>query len=249
MSDRKRQLQQDGFAIVPDVLSADCCDQMCRLVEQAIAQDRNGCVSNSNSTFGLRNLTDAIPEVCELLQVKPLQQLIQEIVGEDAFLVRATLFDKTDQANWGVFWHQDLAIAVQDRHEVEGFGGWTRKAGVVCCQPPSDVMNRILAVRLHLDDCTADNGALKVLKGSHCHGRIAETNMDQVQIGLEEVVCEVSQGGAVLMNPLTLHASGQKNVSGHRRVIHLEFTNQELPQALQWKYRIPLMPHSGSVGS
>lgn len=247
MSRIKEQLLADGFAVVPGVLSEDCCDRYCDLVEAAISENRNGCVSNSSSTFGIRNLTEAIPEVVGLLQQEILGNLLQQVVGPSAFMVRATLFDKTESANWGVFWHQDLAIAVKQRQDVQGFDGWTKKAGVVCCQPPEAVMNGIVAVRLHLDDCNRDNGALKVLRGSHHHGRIAETKMSGVQSGFEEVTCEVTRGGVLLMNPLLLHASSPKTESGHRRVIHFEFTNQILPEPLMWCFQIPLAQHSSRI--
>lgn len=240
MSDIKERFAADGFVVVPNVLSDGCCNRYCDLVQAAISENRNGCVSNSSSTFGVRNLTDAIPEVTELFQEKELRDLLEQLIGPEAFMVRATLFDKTSSANWGVFWHQDLAIAVQQRQQVQGFDGWTKKAGVVCCQPPSEVMNHIVAVRLHLDDCPRDNGALKVLRGSHNQGRIAETTMNEVQLGFEEVTCEVQRGGAIAMNPLTLHASSPKTRDGHRRVIHFEFTAQALPDPLKWSYRIPV---------
>lgn len=241
MSEIQEQFTADGFAVVSDVLSLDCCNRYCELVEAAIVENRNGCVSNSSSTFGVRNLSDAIPEVTELFQQVELQELIVKLLGADAFMVRATLFDKTSSANWGVFWHQDLAIAVKQRHQVEGFHGWTKKAGVVCCQPPSDVMSKIVAVRLHLDDCPRDNGALKVLRGSHHFGRITENVMSEFQSGFEEVTCEVARGGAVVMNPLTLHASSPKSTDGHRRVMHFEFASLQLPDPLEWCYCIPLM--------
>lgn len=240
ISRTKQGLLSDGYAVVPDVLSVDCCDRFCSLVETAIAENRNGCVSNSSSTFGVRNLIDVIPEVSELLRQSALQDLVRSVVGPGAILVRSTLFDKTDSANWGVFWHQDLAIAVKQRHDVPGFDGWTKKGGVACCQPPAQIMNNIVAVRLHLDDCPSENGALKVLRGSHHHGRISESSMPNVQTDFEEVICEVARGGAVLMNPLVLHASSPKSIDGHRRVVHFELTAQELPDPLDWCFRMPM---------
>ncbi|MEO1982578.1 MAG: hypothetical protein ABGZ24_18875, partial [Fuerstiella sp.] len=74
-------------------------------------------------------------------------QPITEILGPAAFMTRATLFDKTPGANWGVFWHQDLSIAVEVKHQVDGFGAWTRKAEVQCVQPTSDPL-RIRQLRI-----------------------------------------------------------------------------------------------------
>lgn len=145
-------------------------------------------------------------------------------------MVRSTLFDKTDGANWGVFWHQDLSIAVKERHDLECFHSGTRKAGVQCVQPPVEITSRILAVRHHLDDCLATNGALKVLRGCHRSDTLTTDRIDEISSRVNEVICEVPTGGAVLMSPLLLHASSPMNNSGHRRVIHLEFPAQELPR-------------------
>jgi ectoine hydroxylase-related dioxygenase (phytanoyl-CoA dioxygenase family) len=152
-------------------------------------------------------------------------------------MTRATLFDKTPGANWGVFWHQDLSIAVEAKHELDGFSAWTRKARVQCVQPPVELMKRVLAVRLHLDDCTAANGALKVLPGTH-RDRMSATEVDAQQQRTASVICELPAGGMLMMRPLLLHASSPMDEPRSRRVIHFEFVNFELPQPLKWKYRI-----------
>jgi len=233
------QFAEQGFAITDQCLPLDAVERMIERIE--IARQRveaQESVSNMSGVYALRNLTDVVPEVVELLSLPCVVSLVTAILGEVAFLVRSTLFDKTDGANWGVFWHQDLSIAVKERHEVDGYHAWTRKAGVQCVQPPTGVMSRILTVRLHLDDCKADNGALKVLPGSHAHQQLTSDRIEQIAAGDQAVVCEVPVGGAVLMNPLLLHASSPMNTSGHRRVIHFEFAAMELPPPLEWRYRI-----------
>jgi hypothetical protein len=85
----------------------------------------------------------------------------------DAFAVPATLFDKTADANWLVPWHQDLTICVKKKVDVPGYGPWTIKAGVPHVQPPVAILDRRLAVRIHLDNCSERNGALRVLPGTH----------------------------------------------------------------------------------
>ena len=56
--------------------------------------------------------------------------LAETALPAPAFPVRALLFDKTPGTNWKVPWHQDLAIAVAERREVEDFGPWSVKDGV-----------------------------------------------------------------------------------------------------------------------
>ena len=232
--------QNQGFAVVPQCLDGDTVARLVHLTELARARiEAAESVSNSSGVYALRNLVDVIPEVAALSLNSKVAELVEAVLGTGAFMVRSTLFDKTDGANWGVFWHQDLSIAVKERHEVEGFHAWTRKAGVQCVQPPVQIMSRILAVRLHLDDCFAANGALKVLPGSHRSDALTSDRIEEISSSVNEVVCEVPAGGAVLMSPLLLHASSPMINPGHRRVIHLEFTAQELPQPLEWRYRMP----------
>ena len=232
--------QNQGFAVVPQCLDGDTVARLVHLTELARARiDAAESVSNSSGVYALRNLVDVVPEVAELSLNSKVAELVEAVLGAGAFMVRSTLFDKTEGANWGGFWHQDLSIAVKERHEVEGFHAWTRKAGIQCVQPPVQIMSRILAVRLHLDDCFAANGALKVLPGSHRSDALTSDRIEEISSSVNEVVCEVPAGGAVLMSPLLLHASSPMINPGHRRVIHLEFTAQELPQPLEWRYRMP----------
>lgn len=232
---------RNGYAIVPDVLTAETVDRLLMLVETARRrEDRAEAVANRSGVYALRNLTDVIPEILLLLQLPSVQRILQNILSAPAFLVRSTLFDKTVGANWGVFWHQDLSIAVCERYEVPGFRAWTKKAGVVSVQPPAELMSRIVAVRLHLDDCTINNGALRVLPGTHISGRLDAGEVETAASAKTEVICEVPAGGAVLMNPLTLHSSLPMTTAEHRRVIHLEFADFDLTAPLQWKYRIPV---------
>ena len=131
-------------------------------------------------------------------------------------------------------WHQDVTIAVQEKVEVEEFGPWTTKAGVIHVQPPASVLEHMLSVRLHLDPCPATNGALRVIPGSHLHGRIPEEKVPAIRTTIPEHVCEVGLGGALLMRPLLLHASSPSQNAAHRRVIHLDFASAQLPSGMRW---------------
>jgi hypothetical protein len=42
---------------------------------------------------------------------------------------------KIDAGNWTLGWHQDRTIVVVKRRDVEGFGPWTVKAGMVHVEP------------------------------------------------------------------------------------------------------------------
>lgn len=231
-------VSEQGYCVVPEVLPPDTVRQLVALTDTARSQTQAESVANSSGTYGLRNLADVIPEVAQLAGSAEVRQLVEPVLGPEAFMVRATLFDKTAGANWGVFWHQDLSIAVQQKHQLDGYTAWTKKAGVPCVQPPTEVMAGMLAVRLHLDDCHAGSGALKVLPGTHRHDRLETADVDRLETTTQHVLCEVPAGGAVLMRPLLLHASSPMETAKSRRVIHFEYANCCLPAPLQWAWQI-----------
>jgi ectoine hydroxylase-related dioxygenase (phytanoyl-CoA dioxygenase family) len=116
-----------------------------------------------------------LPSLRELTDHAAILKFVRGILGDAAFVARATLFNKTPDANWKVPWHQDVTIAVKEKREAEGYGPWSVKAGVVHVQPPSEVLERMLTVRVHIDPCHATNGALKVMPGSLDSGSLIKT--------------------------------------------------------------------------
>lgn len=155
------------------------------------------------------------------------------MLGPHAIAVRGILFDKTPDANWKVPWHQDLTIAVTAKLQVPGFGPWSKKAGVLHVQPPAFVLENMLAVRIHLDDCGEANGAVRVIPGSHLQGRLTTEHVVRMS-ATPGVSCVVAAGGVVLMRPLMLHAPSACQSPRHRRVVHLEFAGCALPGGLAW---------------
>jgi ectoine hydroxylase-related dioxygenase (phytanoyl-CoA dioxygenase family) len=222
MSDLALNLEQNGFAVIPSCLDEPTVRQL---------RDRLG-----DGKHAQRNLL-SVSAVRELAASRVVRQIIGVVLGPGCFAVRGILFNKTEQSNWWVVWHQDLTIAVRERREIDGFGPWTTKAGVSHVQPPAEIMSRILAIRLHLDESGPDNGPLRVIPASHLEGRLSTEQVANWP-KTSSVTCIVPTGGAVLMRPLLLHASSTCVVPNPRRVIHLEFAAEELPPGLEWHDRV-----------
>jgi len=218
----------DGFAIVPNVIGTDETAALLAAVESA----KDG--SSIAGRGGVRNLLDRVSKVREFAESSRIRKLVESILGEHAFAARGILFDKTPEANWKVPWHQDLTIAVQRKVELAGFGPWTVKDGVQHVQPPTEILEAMLAVRIHLDECSEENGPIRVIPGSHSKGRLSAEQIRSMQEATSSVSCPVGQGGALLMRPLLLHASSTATSPNHRRVIHLEFASCCLPSGLRW---------------
>jgi ectoine hydroxylase-related dioxygenase (phytanoyl-CoA dioxygenase family) len=198
-----------------------------------------------DNVAGQRNLQRESPAVRALATEPRLVELLAALGCTDAQPVRAVFFDKNPAHNWKVPWHQDLTIAVHARHEVVGYGPWSVKDGVPHVQPPPALLARMVTLRVHLDDCRADNGALRVRSGSHLHGRFSEEEILHTTVGDAGQICAVRGGGVLAMRPLLLHASSSARVPCHRRVIHLDFSPDQLPTPLEWFDTTPAVPEMG----
>jgi hypothetical protein len=232
LEDAKDRVDRDGFAIIEDVVSGEPLAALC---DSLTGMGDGASVRRRTSVYAIRNLLDVVPAIKALSESPAMRQWVDAILGVDAIAVRGILFDKTPDANWTVPWHQDLAIAVREQVETPpGFTGWSVKAGVPHVQPPASILERMLSVRVHLDACGADNGPLDVLPGSHRHGRLTQADVDAWRDREKPVACLVRRGGLILMRPLLLHRLLSATSPEHRRVIHIEYANVELPYGLNW---------------
>jgi ectoine hydroxylase-related dioxygenase (phytanoyl-CoA dioxygenase family) len=227
----RQQIEKTGYVIVPDVLSSDVADQLIVAIRNALN------LHGSHSEYAMRNLAQSVPEVRQIAENKGMQTLLRPILKSPAFLVRSIFFDKTRQANWKVAWHQDLTVAVKEKVETPGFTAWSLKEGIVHVQPSPYILDRMLTVRLHLDDCGPANGPLQVIPGSHTAGRLSSEQIANWRKRQSPTSCLVKRGGALLMRPLLLHASSPATEPEHRRVVHLEFATDLLPNGLRWLSR------------
>jgi len=224
-------IERDGFAIAPRVFPAE---SIAAVLEQFKDVPRSESTRRrGQSDFGIRNLLEVVPYVRQVADSPSIRSLAESIAGVGARVVRAIFFDKTAEANWKVAWHQDLTIAVSQRIEVPGFSSWSSKANVAHVQPPTSILEQLLTLRLHLDAADEQTGALKVIPGSHKHGRLSADEIEQFKQTAKPVTCAVEEGDVLLMRPLLLHASSA-STAVHRRVIHLEFSSTALPGGLEW---------------
>lgn len=226
-------LRTDGFFVTRPLLDRRSIDRLAAATSGLEAGD--AARRRDGGVYACRNLLAVSPGVMELAASPAIAAVVAPVLGGGWRCVRGILFDKTAGANWKVAWHQDRSIAVKRRIDVDGFGPWSVKAGVPHVQPPRDVLESLLTVRLHLDDCGEENGPLKVLPGSHAHGVLDAGSVEQWRRERRPHVCVASAGEALVMRPLLLHASSSATRPGRRRVIHLEFAAGELPGGLEWE--------------
>ncbi len=223
--------QRDGFVILPPLLAEDECEQLAVELSKLLGVQQK---ASRNKLGGLRNLLRICPPVGALAASPKITDWLECLLGRTVFPVRALFFDKTAASNWWVPWHQDLTIAVAQKVECQGFEGWSLKTGIPHVQPPAVILEGMLALRFHLDDCTAANGALRVIPCSHLGGKLLPAAIARMVATSPEVVCEIPRGGAMAMRPLLLHASSPARHPAHRRVLHIEYATTELGGGLKW---------------
>ena len=156
------------------------------------------------------------------------------IMGATAQPVRAVLFDKTAVNNWAVAWHQTRTIAVRQRREAPGFGPWSVKAGVAHVEPPFEILAGMITLRVHLDDCAADNAPLLVAPGSHRLGRVPTSDAAAAAGRHGTAVCLAAAGDIWLYRTAIVHASERARQPDRRRVLQIDYADRDLPCGLEW---------------
>lgn len=212
---RDEQFQRDGFKIVPDILSDFEIEELSSLCETA----------NGNSA-GSRNflLSDRMRQLAKEIAS---HNLLQPLLPRAAVAVQCSYFKKDPSVNWLVGLHRDKFIPVRRKFDSPGWTSWSVKEGVHFVQPPHEVLESLVAVRLHFDDTSSENGALQLIPGSHCS-----------EEAKHRITSEVSRGGALAFHPLVQHASSKILNGMQRRVLHLLFGPPKLPDPAVWAYAV-----------
>jgi phytanoyl-CoA dioxygenase PhyH len=176
--------------------------------------------------------------------VEPLRQMLASdgcigaiaasVLGSRARAVRAILFNKREDRNWSLAWHQDRTICVKQKRDVPGFGPWTVKAGMNHVEPPSDLLARMVTLRAHLDDVPATNAPLLIAPGSHTLGRIPMRYVNEIVRRCGSRPCLAKTGDVWLYATSILHASEAASEPASRRVLQVDFAAEALPDGLEW---------------
>jgi len=186
----------------------------------------------SNKAHGMR-INWNTKQAAILRSVSSLHDLASRVVP-GAKPVRALMFNKSPKANWVVPWHQDRVVAVKHKHEVRSYYNWTKKTGVWHVEPPLHILEKMVFARIHLDDNTQENGCMEIALGSHKHGYISSETIPECVAALPNEICEAKRGDVLIVKALTLHRSGASKSGALRRVLRVDYSNQDLAMPLQW---------------
>jgi ectoine hydroxylase-related dioxygenase (phytanoyl-CoA dioxygenase family) len=144
---------------------------------------------------------------------------IRILQGEDVAFFHGKVMLKEAQSGGAWEWHQD-------------YGYWYDQGFV---------FPRMMSAFVALDHARAENGCLRILKGSHKLGRLTHgavgdqtgadmERLNQISKYFEEVTCEMTPGTVLFFDSLLLHTSAPNNSDYHRRSFIICFNALSNPQ-------------------
>ena len=220
---QENALTTQGFVLARDVVPRAECDAIGSKI-----------VPDSQTSAGSRAVLsfDWCQGLAARLRTHPA---LASCLPSDYVAFQCTYFSKSSSCNWLVPIHQDLSIPVAERVDDPELRGWSEKEGSLFVQPPAELLERLVIVRLHLDPCGPEDGPLHVLPGTHRQGRFEPEAVAAARRAQQAVVCSLECGDVLVMRPLLLHASSKASGSSRRRVLHFVFGPRELPYGLRWQ--------------
>lgn len=227
-------LEKDGFCLLRRAVSIETIDRLLHVFRDAFESDSDGARARSSRghVYAARNLIESISEVSTVWRCESLMKFLREQLGDQFGLVRALFFDKPPDRTWALAWHRDTSIAVKGNSlSSPSFSRPTVKAGVPHMIACDDVLEQMLTLRIHLDEVTDENGALRVIPGSHVS---STSNGDGMNAAFD---VHANAGDVLAMRPLISHSSGSSKpgTKRHRRILHLEFAaSPVLPDGIEW---------------
>jgi hypothetical protein len=230
---------QHGCLMLSEVYSSYQMTKIGQLLqERLVSADSNSVRQREGQVYAARNVLTLCPEIVDLWKTTALIQLLITLLGKETGLVRALYFDKPPAQSWSLPWHKDVLIAVKSPVcQSPRYSPIRNRLGVPHCEPPLDVLQSMLTLRLHIDEVTEENGPLEVMLNSHQQGK------EILLKGLQHETVYSPKGGLFVMHRLIAHASGKSypETKLHRRILHLEFaSSSRLPDDYEWFEFYPL---------
>jgi hypothetical protein len=210
----QRDLDRWGIEPCSGVIPAAGLEDMLSMLEPVLTSSTAS--RRRGEVYAARTLLTRLPNLSAVLGKLGIDRLASTALGSSVTAVDATFFDKNAGANWVVPSHQDVVVpASAVPLGTDSF----ERYGSVYSDAPDDVLRRMVAARIHFDDCPPENGALAVLPGSH-RRRLRSDELAALSPS-DFTTCAARAGDILLMSPLVVHRSSPALDPRRRRVLHV----------------------------
>lgn len=228
MDNISSDIQEDGFSIINRFFTNQETDEI------IFELNKHRAFQYHELTASNYNLIKSIPFIKTLTESNRLLSTAKNVIGKDALPVNAFIIDKTKINNWELDWHQDLRIAISNEMTFTGYSDRTVEHNITHAIAPQEVLEKRLSIRIHLDDCTINNGAMLVVPQSHKKGIIGTNDEIGKLISSRAVCCEVEKGGVMFFKSLLFHKSPYSLSDKKRRVLHIDYIGAKLTNYPEW---------------
>ncbi|MFQ3367874.1 MAG: phytanoyl-CoA hydroxylase [Candidatus Poriferisodalaceae bacterium] len=195
-----RQFHEDGFLVIDNLFDSAEID----MLRDACSEPEDTEWETAKKTIHALGLTTRASAFLDLARDSRIVALLRALIGDDIQLQHSKLAAQPAAAEMGGFaWHQDFAFYPHTNTD-------------------------LVAAMVMLDDATADNGCMRMIRGSHKRGLLNHMDKDGVFTGMcqepkawkdhlgDVVDITPRAGGISLHHCLMLHGSGP-NQSGEPR--------------------------------
>jgi len=231
-------LSEQGYTILRSVIPETAMAASRALTERIVAYAERNLedpftkyyIRHRADQGSLYDLYQRHPEFQPLAQLPTVLDALEEVLGPDIYLYENCLVYKPRGKKNGVPWHQDF---ISRPNEPRKYIAW-----------------------MAIDDVTRENGAMKIIPGSHTQGFLpwhrvqGETHHDRVKPECVDeskaIYAELHAGDVLIFNQLLLHSSEEINSNKPRRAFRVSYQGFE---AIYTPRGTPIVLRGGSPES
>jgi ectoine hydroxylase-related dioxygenase (phytanoyl-CoA dioxygenase family) len=206
----RQQLDTMGFVVLENLLSPAALAEVRQRIEELYAAEGENAGSEFHLEPGSRRLANLVDKGAifeQLIATPRVLELVKHVLGDEFKLSSFNARSANPHSNEAQPLHCDAAALPDER------GYW--------------VCNTIWL----LDDFTLENGATRVVPGSHRWQKLpAEVVANLTARHPEEVLLLAPAGSVVVMNTHAWHGGTANRTGEHRRVLHGFYCRADKPQ-------------------
>ncbi len=206
----KRTLDREGYLVLKDFMSPDLLESLRQRVEELFLEEGGRAGSEFKQephTRRLANLVDKGEIFERVIAMPEILERVRYVLGPEFKLSSLNVRSANPHCGWVQPLHADVG-AIADQK-----GYW--------------VCNTVWM----LDDFTTENGAIRVIPGSHRWGKLPHQVLeDPAAAHPDEVLLTGSVGTVVVMNAHLWHGGTANHTGTHRRAMHAFYARWDKPQ-------------------
>jgi ectoine hydroxylase-related dioxygenase (phytanoyl-CoA dioxygenase family) len=208
--DEKRQLDTDGYLVLENLMGDALIEQVRRRVDELFEQEGDQAGSEFKQEPGSRRLANLVDKgelFEEIIQTPRVLECMKHVLGPRFKLSSLNVRSADPENGSAQPLHADSGALADDR------GYW--------------VCNSVWM----LDDFTLENGATRLVPGSHRWGVTPqEVVSDLYAPHPREMLLTGRAGTVVVMNAHMWHGGTTNRTAAHRRAMHVYYTRWDKPQ-------------------